>query len=279
MSNYFNYQLNIRFKMIDTEMKILAGILVFLLLLAQLKYAMGFLIFIIFIYLFGFFFTSIGLDVDLVKLDNSEIYFQEYTGDYDKLYAKLREYNAIKKKFKLSSKIYNPFGIFYDDPDIQDRHKCRAVIGVIRNLKGEGDADTNTDAGAGLRALTSFSEIPIELKEYFKQNKFTFNILPETQCIYGSYHSIFSIQSSFFLFLSKLIIELTNAKFFRRLFIPKWKENKIKIARNNYKKHFGVLEIIKNGKLEFYIPTEKEKEFFLHSVEVSPARVKKAKSN
>ncbi len=245
--------------MLDNESKILLGI-EFILLFVNIKYAIYFAIFVICIYLFGFFFTSIGLDIHYYDLKKGTLYYHEYTGDYDKLYSKLSDYRKIKRQFKLDSETYNPFGIFYDDPtEVQDKDKCRAVIGIYK----EGDKN-----------LTN------ELKTYVKHCKFIKTNIKETKCIFGCYFSFFSIVNSFE-FIAKLIIDLTNSKFFRQLFLGRWKENKIKIIRNNYKKHYGVIEVFREGKLEFYLPTEKgdEKNFFLHSEDKAPTKVRNKKKN
>ena len=118
----------------DIETKIMFGILVLLFFFSTYKYTIIFLLFWIFIYLFGFFLTSIGMEIDLIKLEDCEIYYQEYTGDYSKLFNRLKEYNKIKKKLKLKSSEYSPFGVFYDNPfNVADLSKCRAVVGIIRH--------------------------------------------------------------------------------------------------------------------------------------------------
>jgi hypothetical protein len=241
--------------MIDTETKILFTITL-VLTFFSIKYGIIFLIFWIALYLFAFFCTSLGLDIDLQNLNASEIYFQEYTGDYNDIYIKLNEYNAIRKKFKLDSEKYLPFGIFYDDPTkVSNIKECRAVIGIYKEKSGEKNK---------------------ELEQYLKDNGFKFDSLPEAQCVIGSYNSLFSLQNSF-IFVAKLIIELTSIKFIRRIFVPKWKEKTIKTAKLNYAKNTGVMELIKHGKIELYIPVEKERYFFLHSQTVAPSKSKKKK--
>jgi hypothetical protein len=259
--------------MIDLETKIMFGIFVILVIFSSMKYSICFLLFWIFVYLFGFFLTSIGLDIDLVKLENCEIYFQEYTGDYSKLFPKLSEYNRIKRKFKLNPNDYSPFGIFYDDPcEVAEVSKCRAVVGIIKHLE-----KNTTDGKNGKNEIKATAEDDRELKEYLKNEKFRIITLPDSQCLLGTYSSMFHIQNSFFIWVSKLIIEITNMKFFRRLFIPKWKENKVKVARLNYKKHCGVIEIFKECKIDFYIPVENEKDFFFHSEKNAPVKNKNKK--
>jgi hypothetical protein len=264
--------------MIDLETKILFGILVILFFFSTYKYTIIFLLFWIFIYLFGFFLTSIGMDIDLVKLENSEIYYQEYTGDYAKLFSRLSEFNKIKRKFKLSCNEYSPFGIFYDDPfNVADLNKCRAVVGIIKHPeKFISSLDPNFKNIENKSIQNKNSETnEKELKEYLKNQNFKFTRLLDSQCIQGSYLSMFSVQNSLFIWISKLITEMSNLKFFRRLYLPKWKENKIKVARLNYKKHCGVINIIREGEINLYIPVENEKDFFFHSEKNAPTKNKK----
>jgi hypothetical protein len=239
----------------DTETKIMFGIFIILLFFSSYKYTIIYLLFWIFVYLFGFFFTSIGLDLDVTKLDKSEIFYQEFTGDYSKLYNKLSDFQIIKKKFKLAPLDYYPFGIFYDDPtEVNDVTKCRAVYGIIKFSKEENK----------------------ELLIFCKNENFKYDTIPETQCFNGNYFSMFHLQNSF-IFIAKLIIEMTNMKFFRRLFLPRWKENKVKMARINYRKHYGVLEIIRENKIDMYVPVENEKKFLFHSIDIAPIKLKKNK--
>ena len=198
-------------------------------------------------------YVCIGLDTDVVNFPESEILFQQYTGDYNNLYSRLNEFKNLKTKFKLSED-YFPFGIFYDDPSITENvNQCRAIVGIVKEMNG-----------------TKMNE---ELKKYLKENKYDYDSLPKTLCVNGLYCSLFNV-IYFFKFVSKLLIEMTTIKFLRRVFIPKWKDNNVKKARRNYKKNFGIVEVFKGDKIELYIPIENEKDFFLHDDEAIPKRKK-----
>jgi hypothetical protein len=241
--------------MIDTETKILISITL-VLTFFSIKWGIIFLIFWTLLYFFAFFCTSLGLDVDLQNLKECEIYFQQYTCDYNDLYVRLNDYNAIRKKFGLDSEKYLPFGIFYDDPTkVTTITECRAVIGIYKEKGVERNEDFH---------------------QYMKDNGFKYDTIPETQCVLGTYNSLFSIQNSF-VWISKLIIEMTSMKFIRRVFLPKWKEKTIKLAKINYMKTSGVMELYKHGKIELYIPVEKERYFFLHSQNIAPSKSRKKK--
>jgi hypothetical protein len=241
--------------MIDTETKILITITI-IVSYFTLKWGIIFLLFWVILYLFAFFCTSLGIDVELQNLKESEIYFQEYTCNYKDLYIKLKEYNMIRQKFKLDSAKYIPFGMFYDDPTkVMNVEECRAVLGIFKEKSTERND---------------------ELHQWLRDNGFKYDTIPETQCVLGTYNSLFSIQNSF-IWISKLIIELTSVKFIRRVFIPKWKEKTIKLARINYMKTSGVMELFKHGRIELYIPVEKERCFFLHSQQVAPNKSRKKK--
>jgi hypothetical protein len=241
--------------MMDTETKILITITL-VLLFFSIKWCLIFLVFWIALYLFAFFCTSLGVDIDLNNIKESEIYYQEYTGDYTNLYIRLNDYNRIRKKFNLDSTVYMPFGIFYDDPTkVMNIQECRAVVGLYREKGKEKNKELDT---------------------YMKENGFKYDTLPETQCVIGTYNSLFSIQNSF-IWIAKLIIDLTSVKFMRRVFIPKWKEKTIKVAKINYAKTCGVMEIYKHGQINLYIPVDKERLFFLHSQNIAPNKNKKKK--
>lgn len=238
--------------MIDTEFKIMTGIFFILLFFSSYKYTIIYLVFWIFIYLFGFFLTSIGLYSDIENLEKSEIIYKEYTGNYDDLFDKLSEFHKLQKKFKLNSEI-SPFGIFYDDPSIVlEINKCRSIYGIICKNKFDNK----------------------ELKEYMIQENYKIGVIPESQCFNGNYEGMFSVRSSF-VFLARIIIQMTLLKYFRRLFVPKWRDNKVKTAKSNYKKHCGVLIKISECKIDLYVPVENEKQFYLHSQVGAPSKKKK----
>jgi hypothetical protein len=217
-------------------------ILFIYLLYTNLRYAVYFSMFMIGMSLFSFFCTSQGMDLDLETFNESEVVYQEHTGDYQKMYDKLSEFHKIKKMFKLNEH-YLPFGIFYDNPEKLDNvKKCRSVYGIIKEKSKEKCPKHK------------------EMLEHLYKNGFKTGALPKTECLKGIYSSWFSVQNSF-IFIAKVIVQFVNQKFFSRLFTPKWKINKVKIARKNYCKKHGVVEIFRPYEINLLIPVENEKDF------------------
>ena len=214
------------------------------LLYANTTYAVYFGVFVLGLNMFSFFCTSQGIELYFESIKESEILYKEYTGDYQKIYYKLSEFHIIKQLFKLNDS-YLPFGIFYDNPQKVDSViKCRAVCGIIREKESEK------------------SLYHKEMLEFLNKNGYKLRSIPQAECLKGTYESWFSLQNSY-IFIARIIIKIINYKFFSRMFMPKWKINKIKIARKNYKKKYGVLEIIRSYKTDFFIPVERENQFIL----------------
>jgi len=219
-------------------------ILFIYLLYTNLRYALYFSMFMIGMSLFSFFCTSQGMDLDLEILNESDVVYIQNVGDYKKMYYKLPEFGKIKKMFKLNEH-YLPFGIFYDNPDkIENVNKCRSVYGIIKDKTKEK------------------SPMHKEMIDYLSKNGFKTGTLPKSECFKGFYSSWFNVQNSF-IFIASVIIKFVNYKFFSRLFTPKWKINKVKIARKNYFKKHGVLEIFRPYEINLFIPVENENEFLL----------------
>ncbi len=230
-------------KLIHYEMTLYVFLFVYLL-YANIKWAVYFSAFMVGMSLISFFCTSQGMDLEIETIKGNEVIYKEYIGDYQKMYEKLNEFHKAKRLFNLNE-FYFPFGIFYDNPEkFENKNKCRAVYGIIIEKTVIKCMKHN------------------EMLEYFKKDGFKTGNLPSAECVKGIYSSWFSIQNSF-IYLASIMIKIVNYKFFSRLFTPKWKVNKIKIARKNYTKKHGVIEIYKPYEIQFYVPVENEKEFML----------------
>jgi hypothetical protein len=230
-------------KLIYIEFTVYFLLFIFLL-YTNTKYAVYFGVFILGLNLFSFFCTSQGIELDFEVVKESEVVYKEYTGDYQKVYEKLSEFHIMKELFKLNE-YYQPFGIFYDNPQkVDDVYKSRAVCGIIREKESEKSPNHK------------------EMLEFLFKNGYKLRSLPQAECLKGIYESWFSLKYSY-LFIARVIIRIVNCKFFSRMFMPKWKINKIKVARKNYKKKYGVLEIIRSYEIDFFIPVERENQFLL----------------
>ncbi|MCQ2817733.1 MAG: hypothetical protein MJ252_10755, partial [archaeon] len=224
----------------DYEFLVMLGIQ-FLCFYIKTKYGIIFLIFWLFISVFGFFCTSNALSVYLEDLNNLQIIYKFYEGNYEDLFKEFPTFHKIRKKFSLPE-IYSPFGIFYDNPDEKhnkNNSKNRAIVGLIVN-KEEKEKIKFKDE---------------DLINYLKDQGFKTGLIKETKCVAGSYYAFFSVKYSFNA-LTKLYIKLTNIKFFTRVYNPKWKETKMKTVRKNYRKKCGVLEIYEHKEIKMYLPYE-----------------------
>ena len=226
----------------------------------KFKYGIYFLIFWLFLLIFGFFFSTNGIEVTLGNFEENEIFYISKKGMYDELYSELKTYHTIKKKFKLPS-TYKPFGIFYDNPDKSVPKNNRCIIGIIHNLKKETD-EKNEIIFPKREKEDENNFNDRDFKTYMRENNYKNITIPKTKCIIGFYESFFSVMNSIN-YIAKIYIKWTNAKFFARLYNPRWRSSQIKIARRNYNKKDGVLEIYDNHIMKFFISIENKNNFNL----------------
>ena len=225
----------------------------------KFKYGIIFLIFWIFLLIFGFFFSTNGIEVTIGNFEENEIFYISKKGQYDNLYSELKTFHLIKNKFKLPI-TYKPFGIFYDNPDKSEQKNNRCIIGIIHNLKKETDEKNEIIFPNKKEDDNNFNDNDFRI--YMKENHYKNITIPKTKCIIGFYESFFSVMNSFN-FISKIYIKWTNAKFFARLYNPRWKSSQIKLARRNYNKKEGVLEIYDNHIMKFFVSIENKNNFNL----------------
>ena len=226
----------------------------------KFKYGIIFLIFWIFLLIIGFFFSTNGIEVTLGNFEENEIFYISKKGEYDNLYSELKTFHLIKNKFKLPI-TYKPFGIFYDNPDKSEQKNNRCIIGIIHNLKKETD-EKNEIIFSNRKKEDDNNFNDNDFRIYMKENHYKNITIPKTKCIIGFYESFFSVMNSFN-FISKIYIKWTNAKFFARLYNPRWKSSQIKLARRNYNKKEGVLEIYDNHIMKFFVSIENKNNFNL----------------
>ena len=196
----------------------------------------------------NFFLTTFGIYMDLKENLECELIYISKKSDYNDLYPNFNEFYSIKKKFKLPD-IYKPFGIFFDNP-LRNKNKLdkmRSAIGIIKYDKDNEE----------LKKLKFNEE---EFKKYMQEQNYKIVSLPKCKGIISEYDSSFKIIHTF-IFISKIYITNITQKFFTRLFNPDWKDSNIKIARRNYNKKCGILEIYEKYKMSIFIPTVNDKYF------------------
>ena len=220
----------------------------------KIKYGIIIVSFWLISILFNFFFTTFGMNVILEEFPESDLFYISKKGNYDDLYQYLKEFHIIQKKFKLPY-TYKPFGIFYDNPakNKNKLDKLKSIIGIIKKRDDEKIENKKKEK--------EFNNE--EFKKYMKSNNYKSITLSKCKCIIGDYDLIISLMNCF-IFIAKIFIKNINQKFFTRLYNVEWKDSNIKIARRNYNKKCGVLEIFGNEKMELFIPIENDKNFNLY---------------
>ena len=220
----------------------------------KIKYGIIIVSFWLISILFNFFFTTFGMNVMLEEFPESDLFYISKKGNYEDLYQYLKEFHIIQKKFKLPY-TYKPFGIFYDNPakNKNKLDKLKSIIGIIKKRDDEKIENKKKEK--------EFNNE--EFKKYMKSNNYKSITLSKCKCIIGDYDLIISLMNCF-IFIAKIFIKNINQKFFTRLYNVEWKDSNIKIARRNYNKKCGVLEIFGNEKMELFIPIENDKNFNLY---------------
>jgi len=173
------------------------------------------------------------------EFKNCELYFLNYTGDYNKLGKEFNKLTKILTKFNLDRNVYNSFGIYYDDPKkMLDKSKCRAVIGIIKEID-------------------RFSRNKVEgnetLMSYFKENNFRKSEIPATNSLRSSFPTVFSMS---------LIIGII--KFYKALNISLEDENFLKSFKLVNKNIYCTIEIYGDNEVFFYVPVQNVEKFALH---------------
>ena len=220
----------------------------------KIKYGIIIVSFWLISILFNFFFTTFGMNVMLEEFPESDLFYISKKGNYEDLYQYLKEFHIIQKKFKLPY-TYKPFGIFYDNPakNKNKLDKLKSIIGIIKKRDDEKIENKKKEK--------EFHDE--EFKKYMKSNNYKSITLSKCKCIIGDYDLVISLMNCF-IFIAKIFIKNINQKFFTRLYNVEWKDSNIKIARRNYNKKCGVLEIFGNEKMELFIPIENDKNFNLY---------------
>ena len=198
--------------------------------------------------LFNFFLTTWGIYMNVEENEECELIYISKKSDYNDLYPCLNDFYKIKKKFKLPD-IYKPFGVFYDNP-LKNKNKLdkmRSVIGIIKYDKDEEE----------LKKIKFNDE---EFKKYMKEQNYKIISLRKSKGIICQYDTSFRLLHNF-RFISKIYIKNITQKFFTRLFNPEWKDSNVKVARKNYNKKCGILEIYEKYKMTIFIPTVNDKYF------------------
>ena len=214
----------------------------------KIKYGLIIIGFWLFSVLFNFFLTTWGIYMNVEENEECELIYISKKSDYNDLYPCFNDFYKIKKKFKLPD-IYKPFGIFYDNP-LKNKNKLdkmRSVIGIIKYDKDEEE----------LKGVKFNDE---EFKKYMKEQNYKIISLRKSKGIICEYDTSFRLLHNFG-FISKIYIKNITQKFFTRLFNPEWKDSNVKVARKNYNKKCGILEIYDKYKMTIFIPTVNDKYF------------------
>lgn len=166
------------------------------------------------------------------NLNNCDIYYYEYTGEYQFLNKEFSKISTLMNKFKLN-KLFSSFGIYYDDPSKVDPKKCRAVVGIMQHQTTENYKD---------------------FFDYLLENSFKKAYLPITPAICSTFplKNMISLMIGIKKHYSTLKEKLKNEEFQREFDID---DKRMKLS----------VEVYRNSQMEFYIPTKNLDKFYLHS--------------
>jgi hypothetical protein len=188
----------------------------------------------IFIWRMGFF-RRILFNTGVLK--EIDIYYKEYTGDYYYIYEEYEKIDLIINRLKLNKNEYFPFGLYYDDPKKTEASKCRAIVGIIKEIKEKENKKEENN-----------TESCVISKGYKKSN------LPETDCLF-----------SFFEFINPMSKVLGINKFYSTLESSLQSEQFRKTFNIDKKKYKLSVEIYKGDKVFFFVPLKNYERFNLHS--------------
>jgi len=173
-------------------------------------------------------------------LENSDLFYWEYKGEYKQLHNQFKKLREIYSKSTLNKNLWNIFGIYYDDPKKTDPMNCRAVIGF------QYENESNKKENPELNENTS-----IVLKaQGFKHKKIT-----KTNCIIAKYPFVNFLSIIFAIrkFYTSLEEKIKDTQFLKKYGL----ENKVS-------KFTCTFEIYKEKNLEFGVPLENDKQFMLY---------------
>lgn len=186
------------------------------------------LIFIYFMYQLKLF-SSIKLSLGYFL--ESDIYYQEYQGEYKNIATNFQNLTTILEKFKIKDPNYFLFGIYYDNPyKVKDLTKCRAIYGIGRPVEASKIKDYD---------------------DYMANNNFKRSTLPGTQSL-----------TCLFEYIYKISIMIGIVKYY--------KEFECKMNDEQFRKQFNVrgnfrgsIEVYRENSVQFFYPYEHIEKFSL----------------
>jgi hypothetical protein len=168
---------------------------------------------------------------------NSEIYYVDYIGDYQQIYREFEKFKFLMRKFNLGRHTYSIFGIYYDDPNKVETNKCRAVIGIIKEVNEQKISNKEED-----------------FITYLTNNNFKRGMLPDTESIVAE-----------FKFNNPMSMVVGTQKFYRAI-KSSMKSDEFRKKYNIEKSKFKLsIEVYADKKVNFYIPLKNHDKFKLLS--------------
>jgi hypothetical protein len=183
-----------------------------------------------------------GIHFQQSIFSHAEIYYIEYTGDYYQIYRELEKLMLIINKFNLSRISYSTFGFYYDNPKKIEASKCRAVIGIMKEIKNPSINSTLAKKEEGFI-------------EYLVRNSFKKATIPETESLFA-----------YFPYINPLSKVVGINKFYSTLDSSLQSEEFKKNFNMDRKKYKVSIEVYKGNTLFFYVPLKNHERFNLHSM-------------
>lgn len=223
----------------DIEFYILFSITI-LAMVIKTSYGIIMICLMFFVYATNFFFTTYGLYTDTKLMENKVLFYKtkKTKENYSEAYSNLSEYYNIIKTLNLDNNKYLPCGVFFDDPSIKDKNNSK----LLRYCYG-----------LLLDRINYSKDLDSKLKEKGFL-KWEFNSI---NFVHGYYTSFFSLNGSF-IWITKIISEMSMNKFFSRVFNVKWKDKNARGCKKIYQKHHITVITYEDHQSNFYLPVEAE---------------------
>jgi hypothetical protein len=183
----------------------------------------------------------INIDFDKRIFPSCEVFYKEYTGNYKNIGYEFQKIMPIINKFKLNRDYFNCFGSYYDNPNITDPNKCRAIIGILMLRNNSQD--------------NSLYQQQPEFLSYMQENNFKRGFISATLSLHTSFPNInmLSIFAAIYKVYGKFQQIMQN-------------EDPVEYYElSNDDQICGSIEIYKPKTMEFYFPLKNKEIRRLHS--------------
>lgn len=221
----------------DTEFFILLSVTI-LAFIIKTSYGLFMLSIMFLVYACNFFFTTYGLYTSTKIMENKIYYFKSIKTkeNYNEIYSQLSEYYEIVRLMNLDKSKFIPCGIFFDDPNQKEKKESKPLhccYGILFDKENQ----------------------TIDIDNELKKRKFSLYEFRNLELVQGYYSSFFALNGSF-IWLTKIITEMSMSKFFARVFNIKWKDKSARGCKKVYKKYHTTIVTLEEYQSNFYLPVD-----------------------